>query len=78
MNDFLFLAYSCLATLMLRTRVDALLTRLCLLRNPRKNIWISIHVGDHLGLAVDETKGGLRAPPDKLLTLPQQASSLLN
>jgi hypothetical protein len=77
MNDFLFLANSCEAALLLRARMDTLLLRLCLLRNAKKGILHSTHVGEHLGLTVNLQKGEFRVPPDKVHTLAKQASSLL-
>jgi hypothetical protein len=53
MDDFLFLADSYHDTVLLRQRVEALLTRLDLQRNPKKGVWTPTQVGDHLGLTVD-------------------------
>jgi hypothetical protein len=53
MDDFLFLADSYHDTLLLRQRVEALLNRLGLHRNPKKGVWTPTHVGDHLGLTID-------------------------
>jgi hypothetical protein len=53
MNDFLFLAKTYEAALLLRHRVESMFTRLGLFRNPKKGIWTPIQIGDHLGLIVD-------------------------
>jgi hypothetical protein len=77
MDDFLFLADSYHDALVLRQRIEALLDRLGLQRNPRKRIWTPTQVGDHLGLIVDLQLGMIHAPPAKLHQLAQHASSLL-
>jgi hypothetical protein len=77
MDDFLFLAASYNDALVLRERVDALLDRLGLQRNPKKGVWTPTQVGDHLGLTVDLQLGMFRAPPSKLHRLAQHAPSLL-
>jgi hypothetical protein len=77
-NFFLFLADSYDAALLLRQRVEAMLTLLGLYRNPKKGIWTPTQVRDHLGLTADFNLGMFRAPPDKLRQLAQQASSLFN
>jgi hypothetical protein len=77
MDDFMFMAISRKATLLLRDRVEALLHRLGLQRNPKKGMLEHTQVSDHLGLAIDLQKGEFRAPFDKLMTLSKQASSLL-
>jgi hypothetical protein len=76
-DDFIFLADSYDAALLLQQRVDSLLERLGLLRNPTKGVWTPTQVGDHLGLIVDLKRGKFRAPPDKLRQLAQQPSPLL-
>jgi hypothetical protein len=77
MDDFLFLADSYNAALLLRQRIDDMLAQLGLQRNPKKGVWTPTEVGDHLGLTVDLNLGMFRAPPDKLRQLAQQASSIL-
>jgi hypothetical protein len=77
MEDFLLLADSFPAAPNVRTRVDAILTRLGLLRNPTKSNWTLTHVGNHLGLTIDLQPYEFRAPSDKLHTLAKHASSLL-
>jgi hypothetical protein len=76
-DDFLFMASSHDATLPLRDRIDALLHRLGLKRNPTKGMWEPTQVGDHLGLTIDLLNGEFRAPVDKLQALSKQASALL-
>jgi hypothetical protein len=53
MDDFLLMATSRATTLFLRDRVEALLHRLGLLRNPNKGLWEPTQVGDHFGLTID-------------------------
>jgi hypothetical protein len=53
MYDFISLANFYQAALVLRTRVDVLLTRLGTLRNPMKGVRSPTQVGGHLGLALD-------------------------
>jgi hypothetical protein len=77
MDDFLFLADSYHDALLLRERVEALLSSLGLQRNPMKDAWTPTQVGDHLGLQVDLQLGMFRAPPAKLQQLAQHTSSLL-
>jgi hypothetical protein len=77
MDDFVFMAHSREATLPLHDLVEALLHRLGLQRNPKKGLWKSTQVGDHLGLMIDLHKGEFRAPIDILHTLSKQASALL-
>jgi hypothetical protein len=69
MDDFFFLADFHPAAVLLRTRIDALLTCLGMLRNPKKGALTTTHVGDPLGLTVSLAKGEFRGPPDKLFTL---------
>jgi hypothetical protein len=69
MDDFLFMANSREATLLLRDCVEALLYRLGLQRNPNKGLWEPTQVGDHLGLTIDLQKSEFRAPVDKLQAL---------
>jgi hypothetical protein len=79
LDDFMLIAHSREATrLLIRKRVEALLHRLGLQRNPKKGLWEPTQVGDHLGLAIDLQKGDFRAPVDKLQTLSKQASALLS
>jgi hypothetical protein len=66
MVDFLFLAGTYKAALLHRLLVASMLTRLGMLRNPKKGIWTPTQIGDHLGLAVDLERGEFRAPQDKL------------
>ena len=47
-DDFLFLAHSLAAALLLRARVESLLTRLGLKRNPRKGEWDPTQALTHL------------------------------
>jgi hypothetical protein len=77
MDDFLFMARSRDAALLLRDRVEALLHRLGLQRNPNKGIWEPTKVGDHLGLTIDLLNNEFRAPIDKLQALSKHASALL-
>jgi hypothetical protein len=77
MDDFIFLAASYHDALVLRERIEALLDRLGLQRNPKKGIWTPTQVGDHLGLTVDLQLGMFHSPPSKLHQLAQHASSLL-
>jgi hypothetical protein len=52
MDDFLFMASSRDAALLLRDVIEALMHRLGLQRNPNKGMWDEpTQVGDHLGLA---------------------------
>jgi hypothetical protein len=62
MDDFVFLADSCDAALLLRQRADSLLSRLGLLHNPKKGILTPTQVGDHLGLTIDFDRSEIRAP----------------
>jgi hypothetical protein len=57
MDDFMFMAHSCEAALLLRDRVEALLHRLGLQRNPKKGVWEPTQVGDYLGLTIDLQNG---------------------
>jgi hypothetical protein len=66
MDDFMFMAHSREAALLLRDRVEAFLHRLGLQRNPKKGLWDPTQVGDHLGLTIDPHNGELRAPVDKM------------
>jgi hypothetical protein len=50
MDDFMFMAHSREASLLLRDRVEALLHRLGLRRNHKKGLWEPTQVADHLGL----------------------------
>jgi hypothetical protein len=77
MDDLLFMACSRDAALLLRDRVEALLNRLGLQRNPNKGVWEPTHVGDHLGLTIDLPNNEFLAPVDKLQALLKQASALL-
>jgi hypothetical protein len=77
MDDFLFMASSYDATLLLRNRIETLLHRLGLQRNPEKGSWQPTQVGTHLGMTVDLMKGEFRAPTDKLHALAKHASALL-
>jgi hypothetical protein len=71
MDDFLFLADSYSAAVLLRQRIEAMLAQLGLQRNPKNGVWTYTQVGDHLGLTVDLDLGMFRAPPDKLRQLAQ-------
>jgi hypothetical protein len=77
MDDFMFMASSYEAALLLRDRIETLLHRLGLQRNPDKGLWQPTKVGNHLGLTVDLLNGEYRAPTDKLQALTKQASVLL-
>jgi hypothetical protein len=77
MDDFLFLADSYSAALLLRQRVEAMLALLGLQCNPKKGVWTPNQVEDHLGFSVDLNLGMFCTPPDKLRQLAQQAPSLL-
>jgi hypothetical protein len=72
-----FLADSYNDVLLLRQRVEALLDRLGLQRNPKKGVMTPTQVDNHLGLTVDLQLGRFRAPQEKLRQLAQHASSLL-
>jgi hypothetical protein len=76
-DDFLFMASSRDAALLLRDRVEALLHRLGLHRNPNKGMWKPTQVGDHLGLTIDLLNTEFQAPFDKLQALSKHASALL-
>jgi hypothetical protein len=73
MDDFMFMAHSREAALLLRDRVEALRHRLGLQRNPTKGLWEPTQVGDHLGLTINLLKGEFRAPVDKLHALSKHA-----
>jgi hypothetical protein len=82
MDDFLFLAESYEAALLLRHRVDFLLTYLSLLGllnvyYPKKGIWAYIKIGDHLGLTIDFERGEFPDPQDKVHIVTKQVYSLL-
>jgi hypothetical protein len=77
MDDFMFMTDSCKAALLLRNRVEALLHRLGFQRDPKKGMWETTQLGDHLDLTIDLPKGEFRAPIDKPHTLSKQASTLL-
>jgi hypothetical protein len=47
------MANSCEVAVLLRDRVEALLHRLSLQRNPNKGLWEPTQVGDHLFLTID-------------------------
>jgi hypothetical protein len=66
MDDFLLLAHSYNAAILLRQRVEALLEQLGLQRNPKKDVTTPTQVRDHLGLTIDLKHGEFRAPPAKL------------
>jgi hypothetical protein len=70
----MFMAHSREAALLLSDRVEALLHRLGLQRNPKKGRWESTQVDDHLGLTIDLQKDEFRANIDKMQTLARQAS----
>jgi hypothetical protein len=75
MDDFLFLADSYNAALLIRQRVESQLEQLGRQRNPKKGVETPTQVGDHLGLTVDLARGMFRAPPDKLYQMAQHASN---
>jgi hypothetical protein len=77
MNKFLFLADSYKASLLLRARVNAMLTRLGLLLYPKKGVWTPTHVDDHLGPTIDLHKGEFQAPNAKVCALAKQATSII-
>eukprot|EP00873_Tetraselmis_striata_P003432 jgi/Tetstr1/423696/TSEL_014330.t1 len=64
-------------SLELRVRLDTLLDRLGLLRNPNKGVWEPTQVGPHLGLIIDLKRGEFRAPEEKLIALAKAARSLM-
>jgi hypothetical protein len=76
MDDFMFMASSYEAAILLRDRVETLLHQLGLQRNPDKGMWQPTQVGNHLGLTVDLLNSEFRAPTDKLQALAKQASAL--
>jgi hypothetical protein len=57
MDACMSMAHSRATTLLLRDRVEALLHRLGLQRNPKKGMWEPMHVGDHLALTIYLQKG---------------------
>jgi hypothetical protein len=63
MGDFMFLAESYNAALLLRQHIGALLEQIDLLRNPKEGVWTSTRVDDHLGLTVDLNHGEFYAHP---------------
>jgi hypothetical protein len=77
MDDFMFLADSYDATLLLRRHVDSLLARLGLPGIPKKGIWTPTQVRDQIVLTIDFDRGEFRAPQDKLHVLAKQAYALL-
>jgi hypothetical protein len=77
MDDILFMAHLREAALYLRDRVEALLHRLGLQRNPKKGMWEPTQVRDHLGLTIDLLNGEFRAHVDKFQALSKHASTLL-
>eukprot|EP00873_Tetraselmis_striata_P042508 jgi/Tetstr1/462772/TSEL_007723.t1 len=77
MDDFLFLADFRAASLELRARVDTLLDRLDLLRNPNQGVCEPTQAGPHLGLIADLQRGEFRAPKEKLIALAKAARSLM-
>jgi hypothetical protein len=46
----------------LRNRIEALLNRFGIHRNPKKGLWEPTQDDDHLGLTIDLLKGEFRAP----------------
>lgn len=76
-DDFLFLAHSLAAALLLRARVESLLTRLGLKRNPRKGEWEPTQALTHLGMIVDLKQGLFIAPSEKLQAVATLAKGLL-
>jgi hypothetical protein len=77
MDNFMFMARSREVALLLRDRVEALLHRLGLQRNPKKGLWEPTQVGAHLGLSIDLQNGEFRYPIDKLETLSKQKPAVL-
>jgi hypothetical protein len=69
MDDFWFIVNSREASILLRNRVEALLHRLGLHRNPNKGLWEPTLLGDHLGLTIDFMSIEFRAPVDNLQAL---------
>jgi hypothetical protein len=63
------------AVLLLRDRVETLLHRFRIQRNPKKVLCEPTQVGDHLGITTDVPKGEFRAPTDKLHALSIHASA---
>jgi hypothetical protein len=53
MDNFMLMAHSREASLLLRGRVEELLHRLGLQRSPKTGLWELRSVGDHLGLTID-------------------------
>jgi hypothetical protein len=76
MDDFTFMVDSRAVTFSLHERVEAVLHRLGLHRNPMKGLWESIQ-DDHLGLTIILLKGEFRAPTQKIRALSKHASTLL-
>ena len=77
MDDFLFIAHSLAAALLLRTRVEALLTALGMSRNPKKGQWEPTQDIIHLGMRVDLAAGKFFAPEEKLASIAALAKSML-
>jgi hypothetical protein len=71
MEDFLFLADSYHAALLLLSRIETMLARQSLLRNPKKGVRTPTQVSDHMGLTIDLRSGEFRAPQAKLQHLAQ-------
>ena len=61
-----------------RPRINALLERLGLGRNPTKGCWEPVQVMQHLGLVIDTARGEFRAPEAKLQALSALAKGLLH
>jgi hypothetical protein len=57
MDDFVFLADSRAAALLVRDRVETLLHRLGLQRSPKKGLWEPTHAGNYLGLTMHLPEG---------------------
>ena len=73
MDDYLFLCGTREEALELRERVENLLQKLGLARNPEKGQWEPVQTLTHLGLEIDTTTYELRAPADKLTNISRLA-----
>jgi hypothetical protein len=63
--------------MVLRQRVNRLLTGLGLLRHPTKGFWEPTHTGQHLGIDIDTSTDTFSAYAAKLQKLAKQARKLL-